>query len=321
MTAHFFKNCPHADKSRQEMVEDTKIQVNRDEALGLTVWIDTQSQSVSIGLEESWYVRSVVSLPFELSERELSAQVGEELQIQFPSETRDWLFDYVALNQAPPVDGLRAWEVFALAGRHMESLHTICREKQWRLVCVAPISMLAQAQMGNGVCFYPSQQQRKRKLWRKRCIQGGVGLGIGLLLSLGLGPGYSLANAYWNGAAPQQSHAIVQAKPIVVNTSTIEPWMEKELNRMKEPLEFFNLEDLRAVGFIEQEKSSKALILVKGQQSLGIHSLRVGDHLGKNFGRVLQITHNAVLLQELHQDDSGSWIERKITLQVVTDAT
>ena len=90
---------------------------------------------------------------------------------------------------------------------------------------------------------------------------------------------------------------------------------------MKEPLELFHLEDLRAVGFKQQESSSKALILVKGQQSLGIQSVRLGDHLGKNFGRVLQITNNAVLLQELHQDDSGAWIERKTSLQVVTDAT
>jgi Tfp pilus assembly PilM family ATPase len=84
-------------------------------ALGLTVWIDTQNQSVSIGLEESWYVRSLVSLPVDLSERELSAQVFEELQIQFPAEASDWLFDYVALNQAPPVDGLQAWEIFAFS--------------------------------------------------------------------------------------------------------------------------------------------------------------------------------------------------------------
>ena len=162
------------------MAEETKIQVNRDEALGLTVWIDTQSQSVSMGLEESWYVRSVVSLPVDLSERELSAQVVEELLIQFPVEASDWLFDYVALSQAPPVDGLQAWEIFALASKHMVSLRNICGEKQWRLVCVAPISMLAQAQIGTGVCFYPSRQQRFRQLWRKRCIKGGAGLGAGL---------------------------------------------------------------------------------------------------------------------------------------------
>jgi len=90
------------------MAEETKIQIDRDEALGLTVWIDTPSQSVSIGLEESWYVRTVVSSPVELSERELSEQVSEELQMQFPSETSEWIFDFMTLHQAPPVDGLRA---------------------------------------------------------------------------------------------------------------------------------------------------------------------------------------------------------------------
>jgi len=302
------------------MAEETKIQIDRDEALGLTVWIDTPSQSVSIGLEESWYVRTVVSLPVELSERELSEQVSEELQMQFPSETSKWIFDFMTLHQAPPVDGLRAWDVYALASKHMVSIRNICNEKHWRLVCVAPVSMLAQAQLGTVVCFYPSRQQRVRQLWRKRCIKGGVGLGVGLLLSLGLGPGYSLASAYWSGV-PQPPREIAQAAPLVANTPAIEPWMEKELNRVKEPLELFSLEDLRVVGLIQQDRSAKALILVKGQQSLGIHSVRLGDHLGKNFGRVLQITSNAVLLQELHQDGSGAWIERKTSLQVETDAT
>ena len=302
------------------MAEETKIQVNRDEASGLTEWIDTQNQSVSIGLEESWYVRSVASLPIDLSERELSAQIVEELQIQFPAEASDWLFDYVALNQAPPVDGLQAWEIFALASKHMVSLRNMCHDKQWRLVCVAPVSMLAQAHLGHGVCFYPSRQQRVRQLWRKRCIKGGVGLGAGLLLSLGLGSGYSLANAYWVGVE-QSPQKIAQAAPTLVHVATLEPWMEKELHRMKEPLESFNLEELRAVGFIQQDKRSKALIIVKGQQSLGIQSVRLGDHLGKNLGRVLQITHKAILLQELHQDDSGAWFERKTSLQVAPDAT
>jgi hypothetical protein len=59
------------------MVEEIKMQIDRFEELGLTVWVDTNGQSVSIGLEESWYVRSVVSLPVELSEREIKSQVYE----------------------------------------------------------------------------------------------------------------------------------------------------------------------------------------------------------------------------------------------------
>jgi type IV pilus assembly protein PilP len=143
---------------------------------------------------------------------------------------------------------------------------------------------------------------------------------VGLLLSLGLGPGYSLANAYWVGA-PQPPYALAQAEPMVVSAPKIEPWIEEELNRIKEPLERYSLEELRLVGFIQQGRNTKALILVKGQQKPEIHSVRLGEHLGKNFGRVLQITHSAVVLNELHQDDSGAWIERETNLSLVTDAT
>ena len=302
------------------MAEEKKIQRDRFEELGLTVWVDTSSQSVSIGLEESWYVRSVVSLPVELSERELKSQVYEELQIQFPSESSDWLFDFVPLNEAPSVDGLRTWEVFALASKRMASLHNMCHEKQWRLACVAPLVTLAQAQLETGVCFYPTRQQRVRQLWRKRCIKGGVGVCVALVMSLGLGSGYSLASAYWsdNTLVPQE---IAQLQVPVENTSKHEAWMLKEFERAKEPLEFYGLEELRLVGFIQQGRNTNALILVKGQQKLGIYNVREGEHLGKNFGRVLQITHSAVVLNELHQDNEGVWTERKTSLQLVTDAT
>jgi len=302
------------------MAEEKKIQSDRFEELGLTVWVDTHSQLVSIGLEESWYVRSVVSLPVELSERELKSQVHEELQIQLPSESSDWLFDFTPLNAAPPVDGLRTWEVFALASKRMATLHNMCHEKQWRLACVAPLVTLAQAQLGTGVCFYPTRQQRVRQLWRKRCIKGGVGVCVALVMSLGLGSGYSLASAYWsdNRLVPQE---IAQLEVPVENTPQHEAWMLKEFERTKEPLEFYGLEDLQLVGFIQQERHTKALILVKGQQKLGIYKVREGEYLGKNFGRILQITHSAVVLNELHQDDVGVWTERKTSLQLVTDAT
>ena len=102
------------------------MQVERDEELGLTIWIDTTNQSVSIGLEESWYVRSIVSLPVDLSGRELNEQICEELHMQFPTQSMDWLFDYVPLNGAPPLDGLQAWELFALASKQMVAIRKLC---------------------------------------------------------------------------------------------------------------------------------------------------------------------------------------------------
>ena len=68
----------------------------------------------------------------------------------------------------------------------------------------------------------------------------------------------------------------------------------------------------------EDADQSGASRIARGRAGRG---RREGEHLGKNFGRVLQITHSAVVLNELHQDEVGVWTERKTSLQLVTDAT
>jgi len=302
------------------MDEITTIQIERDEELGLTVWLDGNKHTVAIGLDASWYVRTVVSLPVELSKRELDAQVCEELQIQFATDTSDWYFDFVALQEAPFLDGLCAWEIFALASQRMVSIRKLCDEKQWSLMCVAPLETLAQAQLGRGVCFYPTRQQRQHQLWRKRCIKGGVMLCAGFVLAIGLGSGYSLASGFWDDN-PHQNKEIAQVLPLAESHPNPEPWMVQEFEREKQPLEFYSLKDLRLVGFIQQGRNTHALIHVKGQQRLGIQSVPLGAYLGQNFGRVSQITHNAVLLQELHQDELGRWMAREASLQLTDDAS
>lgn len=302
------------------MDDITTIQIERDEELGLTVWLDGNKHTVAIGLDASWYVRTVVSLPVELSKRELDAQVCEELQIQFATDTSDWYFDFVALQEAPFLDGLCAWEIFALASQRMVSIRKLCDEKQWSLMCVAPLETLAQAQLGRGVCFYPTRQQRQHQLWRKRCIKGGVMLCAGFVLAIGLGSGYSLASGFWDDN-PHQNKEIAQVLPLAESHPNPEPWMVQEFEREKQPLEFYSLKDLRLVGFIQQGRNTHALIHVKGQQRLGIQSVRLGAYLGQNFGRVSQITHNAVLLQELHQDELGRWMAREASLQLTDDAS
>jgi len=302
------------------MSDQEKAQVVQDAALGLTVWVENHTQSVSVGLEESWYVRSVVSLPVDLTEQEIHSQIYEELDIQFSSDTNAWLFDFATWNEAPPVDGLRVWEVFALENKKLTTIRKMCHDKQWHLKCVAPLGNLAQAQLGAGVCFYPSRKQRRHQLWRKRYIKSGLGLCAVLALSFGGGTGYSLAIAYWSDVS-QPSTELVQTVPSVETQSRPAPWMVKEFERTKEPLEHHNLEDLRLVGFIQQGKTTQALIRVNGQQGLGLQSVRLGNYLGKNFGRVLQITPNAVLLNELHQVDAGQWKALEASLRLVADGS
>jgi type IV pilus assembly protein PilP len=47
-----------------------------------------------------------------------------------------------------------------------------------------------------------------------------------------------------------------------------------------------------------------------------LYQVRVGDHLGQNFGRVTKISETEVSLREVVQDAAGEWIERTASLQL-----
>ena len=47
-----------------------------------------------------------------------------------------------------------------------------------------------------------------------------------------------------------------------------------------------------------------------------LYQVRLGDHLGQNYGRVTKITEGDVVLREIVQDAAGEWIERNADLQL-----
>ena len=83
-----------------------------------------------------------------------------------------------------------------------------------------------------------------------------------------------------------------------------------EMHRNKESLEAFPLTSIAMVGRMTMQSHQIALVKV---ESL-LYSVRVGSHLGQNFGRVLAITDQGISLRELVQDPAGKWIERKASL-------
>jgi type IV pilus assembly protein PilP len=85
-----------------------------------------------------------------------------------------------------------------------------------------------------------------------------------------------------------------------------------ELNRRKEPLESYPLDALNVVGSLFQGGQRVALLNVGGQ----LYQLRVGDHVGLNYGRVTRITETEVALREVVQDAVGEWVERTSNLQL-----
>ncbi len=82
-------------------------------------------------------------------------------------------------------------------------------------------------------------------------------------------------------------------------------------NRPREPLEDFSLDSLRMVGTLAQKESE--WILVKDPEGL-LHRVSVGHYMGKNYGKVISISEEEVLLLELVSDKKGGWEEREAAI-------
>ena len=85
-----------------------------------------------------------------------------------------------------------------------------------------------------------------------------------------------------------------------------------ELNRRKEPLEAFGLENMAMVGSVS--KAGRPIALLKVESLL--YQIKPGDYLGMNYGRVMRITETEVKLREIVQDSAGEWTERPASLQL-----
>ena len=85
-----------------------------------------------------------------------------------------------------------------------------------------------------------------------------------------------------------------------------------ELNRRKEPLEAFALENMAMVGSVS--KAGRPIALLKVESLL--YQIKPGDYLGMNYGRVMRITETEVKLREIVQDSAGEWTERPASLQL-----
>jgi len=85
-----------------------------------------------------------------------------------------------------------------------------------------------------------------------------------------------------------------------------------ELSRRKEALEAFPLDSMAMVGSLNRNGQRVALVSVDKL----LYQVRVGNHLGLNYGRVTHIDETELGLREIVQDAAGEWIERTATLQL-----
>ena len=92
------------------------------------------------------------------------------------------------------------------------------------------------------------------------------------------------------------------------SASSIKP----DLDRRRETLEGFPLDQVRMVGMMQQSGANVALLESNGTT----HMVRAGNYVGQNFGLITRISETEVQLKEIVQDAAGEWVERPARLEL-----
>lgn len=100
----------------------------------------------------------------------------------------------------------------------------------------------------------------------------------------------------------------VIARPLPAEPAGIPGDVDIDFDRPREPLESFPLDSLRMVGSMEQHGTRYALVRTPDRT---IQSVRVGNYIGQNFGRITQVTTQAISLVEVVPDAFGGYMERE----------
>ena len=98
-------------------------------------------------------------------------------------------------------------------------------------------------------------------------------------------------------------------------------WVAPELLRPRDLLETFPRERLQYVGQIGSGAALEALVKVLPQTAdkkdaamSSVHRVRMGSHLGQDFGKVLAVQSDQLVVQELALTPSGEWQTREVLL-------
>jgi type IV pilus assembly protein PilP len=83
--------------------------------------------------------------------------------------------------------------------------------------------------------------------------------------------------------------------------------------RSPEELEHYTLDSLRMVGTMDQQSEQWGLI--KGPDGV-IHRVKAGNFMGKNHGKILEVSERRIVLLEKVSDGRGQWQERDAALSL-----
>lgn len=89
---------------------------------------------------------------------------------------------------------------------------------------------------------------------------------------------------------------------------------QPDLDRPKEALEEFPLENLKMVGYLYRNKVGYAVIRATDGK---LHRVQAGNYIGLNFGLIKEVTDTGIIIKEMVQDSAGDWSERVSSLQLL----
>jgi type IV pilus assembly protein PilP len=112
-------------------------------------------------------------------------------------------------------------------------------------------------------------------------------------------------------AVPYDSEALTSpfAPGKIVTLEAAADKVTPDRARPQQPLEIFPLEDLKVVGIITADNVPYALIQTPSPNKP--KHVRVGEYMGRSFGRITEITKDGVKVFETVKDANGIWVEQE----------
>jgi type IV pilus assembly protein PilP len=100
----------------------------------------------------------------------------------------------------------------------------------------------------------------------------------------------------------------------VRNARAEDAGIRPDIDRKREALEEFPLDSLKYVGTLEKKGIVWALISAPDET---VYRVQVGNHMGTNYGEILEITETEVKLKEIIPNGAtGGWVDRLASLSL-----
>lgn len=93
----------------------------------------------------------------------------------------------------------------------------------------------------------------------------------------------------------------------------VDSGIRPDMARAREELESYELDTLRMVGTVNRNNALWGLVRASDGT---IHRVRVGNYMGRNFGKIIRVKEDQIELLEIIPDSPGSWRERKASLDL-----